>query len=250
MNDVIICDDGTVRRPTAPWTPAVHALLRHFEAAGFEGAPRARGTDSEGREVLTYIEGDVPGVDGAPPDDDVVFAVGKLVRAMHDAQEGFMPPADATWQVLPGAVPGAEVICHNDVLGHNFIVRDGRPVALIDWELAAPGPRLTDVAAAAAWWTPLRPDEAAHRYGLPTNRRVERLRLLADGYGLEQAERERLLDAVVRLLTGWHEAFRVLGGVERREPWAQRWDDGQGERIVVGVTWIEEHRDELDRWLT
>ena len=30
----------TVRRPTGPWSPAVHALLRHFERVGFEGAPR------------------------------------------------------------------------------------------------------------------------------------------------------------------------------------------------------------------
>jgi len=247
---VTICEDGTVRRPAGPWTPAVHALLRHFEDAGFDGAARALGVDAEGREVLTYIEGDVPGVDGAPPGDDVVFAVGELVRAMHEAQAGFEPPADSAWQVLPGAVPGDEVICHNDVLGHNFIVRDGRPVALIDWELAAPGPRLTDVAAAAMWWAPLRSDAAARRYGLPIDRRIERLRLLADGYDLEADERRVLIDAVLRLLGAWHEAYRVLGAVERHEPWAQRWDDGQGDRILAGVTWIEQHREELDRWLS
>lgn len=247
---VTICGDGTVRRAASPWTPAVHALLRHFEEAGFDGAPRALGVDAEGREVLTYIEGDVPGVDGAPPGDDVVFAVGELVRAMHEAQEGFEPPAHSAWQVLPGAVQGDEVICHNDVLGHNLIVRDGRPVALIDWELATPGFRLTDVAAAAMWWAPLRSDDAARRYGLPTDRRIERLRLLADGYDLEADERRVLIDAVLRLLGAWHEAYRVLGGVERREPWAQRWDEGQGERILAGATWIAEHRAELDRWLS
>lgn len=246
---VTISEDGTVRRPAGPWTPAVHALLKHFENVGFSGAPRSLGLDGGGREVLTYIEGEVPGVTGAPPGDGAVFAVGELVRAMHDAQEGFSPPDDATWQMLPGAVPGDEVICHNDVLGHNFIVRDGRPVALIDWELAAPGLRLTDIAAAAMWWTPLRADDAARRYGLPTDRRIERLRLLADGYGLETDERGVLIDAVRSVLDSWHEAYRVLGGVERREPWAQRWDEGQGERILAGAAWIDEHRGELDRWL-
>lgn len=244
---VTLCEDGTVRRPAGPWTPAVHALLRHFEDTGFGGAPRALGVDAEGREVLTYIEGAVPGVVGAPPGDDVVFAVGELVRAMHDAQEGFTPPADATWQVLPGAVPGDQVICHNDVLGHNVVLRHGRPVAFIDWELAAPGPRLTDVAAAAMWWAPLRSDEAARRYGLPTDRRIERLRLLADGYGLEADERS-LIDAVLRLLGAWHEAYRVLGGVERRQPWAHRWDEGRGDYILAGAAWIADHREELDRW--
>ena len=244
-----LCSDGTVRRPAGPWTPAVHALLRHFEVAGFDGAPRAIGVDEEGREILTFVEGQVPGVDGAPPDDETVFAVGELVRAMHDAQRGFTPPVAARWQLLPGAIPGDEVVCHNDVLGHNFVLRDGRPVALIDWELAAPGIRLADVAAAAMWWAPLRPDDAVRRYGLPTDRRAERLRLLADGYGLDLAERRRLLGVVVRLLRGWHEAYRVLGGVERREPWAERWDAGRGELLTAGRVWIEEHRHELERAL-
>ncbi|MBA2384540.1 MAG: phosphotransferase [Actinobacteria bacterium] len=240
--------DGTVRRPAGSWTPAVQSLLRHFEEVGFDGAPRAVGVDKEGYEIVTFVEGEVPGVDGAPPNDDAVFAAGELVRAMHDAQEGFTPPPDARWQRLPGAIPGDEVICHNDVLGHNFVVREGRPVALIDWELAAPGSRLSDVAAAAMWWAPLRPDEAARRYGLPTDRRVERLRLLADGYDLGAADRRRLLDTVVLLLRGWHEAYRVLGGVERLGPWAERWDAGRGDYILDGLRWVEDQRRELERF--
>ncbi len=31
----------TVRRTAGPWTPAVHALLRHLRAAGFTQIPRA-----------------------------------------------------------------------------------------------------------------------------------------------------------------------------------------------------------------
>ena len=53
----------TVRRQTAPWTPAVHTLLCHLKAAGFPYAPRALGLDEQGREVLTYIEG-ASGADG------------------------------------------------------------------------------------------------------------------------------------------------------------------------------------------
>jgi aminoglycoside phosphotransferase (APT) family kinase protein len=37
-----------------------------------------------------------------------------------------------------------EVICHLDLYWTNVIFRDGLPVALIDWELAAPGSRLLD----------------------------------------------------------------------------------------------------------
>ena len=237
---------GVVRRPAAPWSPAVQALLAHFRAVGFDGAPRPLGFD-DGRELLAYIDGETAG-ESPQPDDGAVFEVGRLVRAMHDAQAGFAPPPDARWQLLPGAVVGDEVICHNDVLGHNVVFRGGRPVALIDWELAAPGVRLTDVAAAAAWWAPLRPDDAARRYGLPTDRRVERLRLLADGYGLTDDERSALLGHTVRVLRGWHEAYRVLGGVRRLPPWAERWDGGHGDRILGGIAWLEEHMAELERW--
>jgi hypothetical protein len=46
----------TVRRRTGRWTPAVHALLRHLEAVGFNAAPKVLGVDGQGREVVTYIE--------------------------------------------------------------------------------------------------------------------------------------------------------------------------------------------------
>jgi hypothetical protein len=51
--DVVIRDAG-------PWTPAVHALLRHLEDAGFAAAPRlvGSGLDTDGREVLTFIDGE------------------------------------------------------------------------------------------------------------------------------------------------------------------------------------------------
>ena len=52
---------GTVRRPTGPWTPSVHALLRHLQARGFAGAPRVLGMDGQNREVLTYLPGETAG---------------------------------------------------------------------------------------------------------------------------------------------------------------------------------------------
>lgn len=51
----------TVRRPVGAHSPLVHALLRHLEAAGFHGAPRFLGIDAAGREVLTFVEGEVAG---------------------------------------------------------------------------------------------------------------------------------------------------------------------------------------------
>src|SRR4051794_23239511 len=49
----------TVRRTGNSWSPAVLDLLRHLDREGFAGAPRALGFDEQGREMLTYIEGEV-----------------------------------------------------------------------------------------------------------------------------------------------------------------------------------------------
>jgi hypothetical protein len=236
----------TVRRPVETWTPAVHSLLRHFEAVGFDGAPRVIGIDEQGREVLSHL----PGETHMPPTaDEAVFELGRLIRRMHDAQAGFGAPVDARWQIAPGTVVGDEVICHKDVLGTNIVCRGGAPVALIDWELAAPGPRLADVVAAAAWWVPLRRDAGAARWGLPIDRRPERLRLLVEGYGLDDARRSGFAAMLRRVVHGWHESYRIWGGVERRPGWAERWDHGRNPQIKAEVRWVDEHASQIDSWL-
>ena len=57
MTEGVVRVGRTVRRPVRPHTPAVHALLRHLEAVGFDGAPRVLGIDGRNREVLTYLPG-------------------------------------------------------------------------------------------------------------------------------------------------------------------------------------------------
>jgi hypothetical protein len=50
-----------VHKRASPWTPTVHAVLRHLEDAGFDGAPRALGFDDLGREMITYLPGETIG---------------------------------------------------------------------------------------------------------------------------------------------------------------------------------------------
>src|SRR5947209_4504006 len=112
--------DGEVHRSTGPWTPAVHALLRHLEAAGFDGAPRVVGFDERGREVLTWIEGEAP----AHPwpawmrSDEALTELAALLRRYHDAVAGFVPPRDATWRRWLGS-PGGPTIRHGDLWPSN-----------------------------------------------------------------------------------------------------------------------------------
>jgi hypothetical protein len=140
----------TVCKPGAVWDVGVQALLRHLEEVGFDGAPRALGTDELGRSIVSFIAGDTYAypLPAHAWDDDTLVAASRLLRAYHDATVGFVAPPDAGWQgrTPPGA---AEVVCHNDVAPYNMVFRNGRPVALIDFEMAAPGPRVWDAAYAA-----------------------------------------------------------------------------------------------------
>ncbi|SEG97368.1 Phosphotransferase enzyme family protein [Nonomuraea solani] len=189
VNHVVRAGD-TVRRPVGPWTPAVHALLRHLEAAGFTGAPRCHGIDDQGREVLGFVPGESAGY--PLPDwagsDDVLVAVARLLREYHDATAGFPVPPDATWYFPP--VEPAEVICHGDVATYNCVFREGRPVAFIDFDTAHPGPRLWDMAYAAYRFVPL--SDPAHADARPVAEQARRLRLFADAYGLRPAARAAL----------------------------------------------------------
>ena len=57
-----------VRRPAQPWTATVQSVLRHLEDVGFDGAPRARGFDDQGRERLTFLPGQTLGETTPWPD--------------------------------------------------------------------------------------------------------------------------------------------------------------------------------------
>jgi len=212
---------AAVARPARPWTPAVQALLRHLEDRGFTGAPRALGLDADGRELVSFVPGTVP-VHPLPPfvlGDAALTAVARLVRAFHDATVGFRAPAGARWWRMPGAPDGGDVVCHNDLAPYNTVYADGLPVAFIDWDTAAPGPRSWDVAHAVWRFVPL----TAAADPVAAGRRV---RAFCDAYGL--AERGDLLALVRRRQQVLHDtvieearravpAFAAMVGTEHVE---------------------------------
>jgi len=145
----------TVRRAAGPWTPTVHALLRHVRARGFTHAPEPLGIDAQGREILSFLPGRV----GTYPLADFMLAdatlmsVAALLRAFHDATADFPAPPDAVWQWR--AHEPAEVVCHNDFAPYNLVWEGTRLVGVIDLDLASPGPRVWDAAYAAYRLVPL-----------------------------------------------------------------------------------------------
>jgi hypothetical protein len=217
----------TVRRPLHPWSAAVHGLLRHLEAQGFDDAPRFLGIDDRGREILTYVAGEV----GAYPfpasmwSDEALTGAARLLRRFHNATLGYAAPEGAEWQFAYPDSTRHEVICHNDVAPYNMVFVDGRPRALIDFDTAGPGPRVWDLAYAAYTFVPLASfvpgaDGSTVPYASSQHagERARRLRLLQVTYGLRMDDLlpavERRLDAVCDLLVAraaaGDEAYRRL----------------------------------------
>ena len=94
-------------------------------------------------------------------------------------------------------------MCHNDVCPENVVFRDGVAVALLDFEFAAPGRPVYDVAHLARLCVPVEDDVDQARLGWRPADRPARLRLVSDAYGFDRRGRADLLlamdDAIERI---------------------------------------------------
>lgn len=238
----------TVRRPRRSTSPATKTLLDHLAAVGFDGAPRYLGVDSRGREVLSFIPGQAP--IGRPPEwaltDAALISVARLLRGYHDAVATFDPPG-CEW---PHPVPPSfrhGLISHNDPNLDNVIFERGRAVALIDFDLAAPGSAAWDLACCARLWVPLRTRRDSP--GPTKGRWPTRLALFADAYGASDEQRRGMVDAVVHTHE-WCYAI-VREAVAAGHPtFGFEWSAGGG-RLRARRTrdWLASHATEMLRAL-
>jgi hypothetical protein len=189
----------TIRRPVRRSSQTIQALLRHIEAQGFESAPKALGFDDQGREVVSHLPGSAEHYPWRAfvYSEDNLYRVARLLRAYHDKTISFCKPDDAAWLVtIPGA---AEVICHGDISPYNTIYINNEAVAFIDFETAAPGPRIWDVAFAVYRFARLcELSNIAKVSNAYLDKVAQRIRRFCDYYGLEA--RKSLLDIVLQRL--------------------------------------------------
>ncbi|MEU6711527.1 aminoglycoside phosphotransferase family protein [Nonomuraea sp. NPDC046802] len=240
VTDGVVRVGDTVRRPASSSTPAVHALLRHLEAAGFAGAPRVVGMDGLGREILTYVPG-TTGLRLESVSEEALAGLAVLVREYHDATAGF-PLTLEGWEGGSNDDKSPEIIGHCDLTPENVVFREGQPVALIDFDLARPTTRLFDIVTTLRHWAPIA--DPVDRPPLLRNLDVgARLRLFCDAYGVHPRDRRRLLDLA---RTRFHRSYGVMrtraadGG-----NWAKMWAGGAGQRIRRAAAWLDVHEDEL-----
>ncbi|MET7951763.1 phosphotransferase [Micromonospora sp. NPDC005324] len=236
VSDVVLVGE-TVRKSPPRDPDFVRRLLRHFEQHQWTGAPRFLGTDHQGREMLSFIDGEVPWLQShAPPSirsEQSLAAVARQVRRFHDLTAG---------TDLAG---GHEVVCHNDLSPRNTVYRGTArqilPVAFIDWDIAAPGARVHDVAHVCWQYVGLGPAVQ----NAPTAAKL--VRVIADAYGLE--DRSVLVDTIM----WWQDrCWRgIEAAAEAGEPAMIRLrDSGAAEAVHTAYDWTQDHHDLLHRAVT
>ncbi|MFD6948629.1 aminoglycoside phosphotransferase [Nocardiopsis sp. TSRI0078] len=235
----------TVRRPVRPFTATVQAYLAHLHSAGFTAAPVPLGTDEQGREVLTHVPGDVPRepLPAEAAGEDVLVALARLIRRLHEAAEGWIPPADAVWGGIPGSAATdrdplgrePELVGHRDYCPGNVVFRHGLPAALIDFDLARPTTRLYEIVNALYWWVPLLDprDRAPAFAGLDAAHRVG---VFVDAYGATERQRADLVPLATRTIHRFHAGARAAAD---RDPIFRRlWEEGVKDRMPRAESWI------------
>jgi hypothetical protein len=236
----------TVRRPLRPFSLTVQAYLAHLRDAGFTGAPRPLGVDEQGREVLSFVPGDVP-VNPLPPQaagDDVLAALARLIRALHEASAGWVPPPGAVWGGTPAdpsrsAGPQAELVTHCDYCPGNVVFRGGLPAALIDFDLAHPTTRLYDLANALWYWAPLRNSDPRDRApAFKDADIVHRVAVFADAYGMTPRQRAELAPFAVDLAHRYHEDSRV--SAELDPVYRKLWENGAKDVLPRAEAWLRD----------
>jgi aminoglycoside phosphotransferase (APT) family kinase protein len=171
------------------------------------------------------------------------------MRRFHDASRSF-DPTGSTWSRELADPAGGPIICHNDACLENVVFRDGSAVGLVDFDFAAPGRPVYDVAQFARMCVPVDDDINAGRLGWQLADQPARLRLVADAYGLDLAERHELLEILAASIAVGGEFVRRR--VEAGDPnFIKMWKDMGGvERFDRRRQWWAEHQDQFSSALT
>jgi aminoglycoside phosphotransferase (APT) family kinase protein len=208
--------------------------------------------------VLSYIDGEVAGRPRPPwiADETRLASIGRLVRAYDDAAASFTPPPGVlpdTAPAEPAGIPAApayppELVGHVDITPENVIFRNGLAYALIDFDLAKLATRAEEMFNAMLWWAPLSDPRDVD----PLLRDVDvpqRVRILADEYGLSGTDRERIMEVgMLRTRRAWYlmkQRAETLGG-----GWQRMWDEGVGDVIKRREAWLDRHAATLIAALT
>lgn len=237
---------ATVRRQIQSDSSRIHDLLNHLENKGYPYAPRYLGIDEQNREVLSFIEGEA----GNYPlkkymwSDKVLKEIAEMLCAYHDAVSDFPIPKD--WKPFDNTPDNLEVICHNDFAIYNIIFHHEKPAGIIDFDVAAPGPRLWDIAYTLYTCVPLSRmylneagNKVYYRSSKDAGRIKQRVQLFFAAYGMKGIEKD-FLDMVVLRLEGLCQ-YMQRKAAEGDSAFQKMIEEGHLEHYLLDIAFIREH---------
>jgi hypothetical protein len=249
VRDLLAQDGGDIQvmgSPTLAGTLIEHDLVDEYrlmiEPVSLGGGKRLFPDDGQSRPLeLVSTTTSRPYPDWSQSD-TALASIARLLRGLHDAARGF-DPRGLTWSDGLADPAGGTVVCHNDVEPSNVVFRDGIAVALLDFEFAAPGRPVYDLAHLARLCVPIDDDFDQARLGWLPADRPARLRLLADAYGLDRDGRAALLPAMDDAIDRIEAAARRsvdAGDPNSVEMWNRT---GGSERYARRRRWWNDHHD-------
>lgn len=235
---------NTVRRAAGPWSAQVHQLLRTLRAQGLEEVPEPLGFDEKGREILTFLPGEVGHFPTPALRSDVILvAAAHLLQRMHAATLELAQTCPSGWQAATREP--IEVICHGDFAPYNCVFEQGRLIGAIDFDHAHPGPRAWDLAYALYRFVPLMDPSNPESYGSFAEQ-ARRARLFCEAYGLP--ERSGLVATLLARVAAMADNLRQ--GAALGDPRYQaNIEAGHLQIYTTDYAYLETHQDQLQQML-
>jgi hypothetical protein len=236
----------SVRRDLKENSYKIHKVLKHLENKGFSYAPKFLGIDEKNREILSFIEGEA----GNYPLKKYMWSseglkeIAIMLRLYHDAVSDF--PIEDSWQSIDNTPQPIEVLCHNDFAIYNIIFNHEKPVGIIDFDVAAPGPRLWDIAYTLYTCVPLsrlyhsETGGAVYYDPLKDAGRInQRIEMFFESYGIEGMEKG-FLEMVLQRLEGLC-TYMKRRASEGDSAFQKMIEEGHFEHYQSDITFIREH---------
>ncbi len=238
----IIRIGNTVHRPINWWTPSVHHLLNYLESINFKYSPRVLGFDEQGREILSFVDGQ-SGKDGW---EKIVSEKGlrkyaKLLREYHYAIAGYKPLSNSEWAYAKGELKEGEIMCHGDFGVWNTVWAGDEPVGIVDWDFVVPAKPRYDFLYALEYSAPFRDDDAClkwhHFPEIPD--RKQRIKVFAEAYGMSELGDIVADVANMQRQVGRYEAELARRGLQPQVDWVA---NGDLDEVEKQAKWTESNR--------
>ncbi|MEO5691258.1 MAG: aminoglycoside phosphotransferase family protein [Candidatus Saccharimonadales bacterium] len=230
-----------VHRPVEFWQPAIYDLLNYLESVNFPYSPKHHGIDDHGREVLDHIEGE-SGKEGWKNiiSDEGLRSYAKLLRNYHDAVAGYKPSSELEWANSQKGLKLGQTICHGDFGPWNIVWKDGKPVGIVDWDLAHPNTPEYDILYALEYSAPFRDDETTlkghHFKSIPDRKR--RIEIFLSAYGTPTITDVAEKVAAMQREVGEYEASLASRGIHPQVDWVA---EGDLEEVEKRARWTEQN---------